>query len=64
MTYLEVAETRIRVLEEALQDLVDKLDAVEPIVAAWAMLAHVHGQRYKGPNYGEELSHAKEVLGV
>ena len=49
-------------LEQGLKDLVDKLDLVEPIVKGWAVLAHVHGQRYDGPTYGKELEHAKTLL--
>lgn len=54
---------RIADLEDALRNLVDKLDAVQPTVEAWAVLAHVHGQRYDGPNYAVELQSARELLG-
>lgn len=53
---------RITELENALQELVNKLDAVDDEIKSLSMLAWVHGHRYSGPNYGEALKHAKEIL--
>ena len=53
---------RIQTLEEALRNLIDKLDAVEPTLQGWAVLAHIHGQRYDGPTYENELRCARELL--
>ena len=52
----------VKKLENALQELVDKLDAVEGAIKSLTTLAWVHGHRYTGPNYGEALEHAKKVL--
>lgn len=52
----------VKELENALQELVDKLDAVEGEIKGLTTLAWVHGHRYSGPNYGDALQHAKEVL--
>ena len=52
----------VKKLENVLQELVDKLDAVEGAITSLTTLAWVHGHRYKGPSYGKALEHAKEVL--
>ena len=56
-------EARIAELEEALRSLVDKLDAVNAEITNLSVLAHVHGHRYTGPNDGEELKTARDLLG-
>ncbi len=53
---------RIAALETALRNLVDKLDAVAPEISKLSTLAWAHGNRYTGPNYGEELKVARKVL--
>jgi hypothetical protein len=55
----ELLETR-----QVLANLVDKLDAMHrdpQYMTAWVLLAD-HGVKYVGPNVGEELAAAKEVL--
>lgn len=52
----------VKELENALRELVDKLDAVEDEIKGLTTLAWAHGHRYKGPSYGKALEHAKEVL--
>ena len=53
---------RIAELEETLRNLIDKLDAVAPEISKLSTLAWAHGNRYTGPNYGEELKVARKVL--
>ena len=59
---VEEMQTRIAELEGALRNLVDKLDAVAGEITNLTMLAHIHGHRYTGPTYEEELCHARKVL--
>lgn len=47
---------------QALKNLVDKLEECQPYIDDTFILGYVHGGRYDGPTYGEELKAAKEIL--
>lgn len=51
-----------KTLREAAEALVDKLDTVDGELAAITMLAYVHGRRYDGPNYSEDLKALRAAL--
>ena len=56
------AADRIKALERALTDLVNKLDAIDKPVANVFVFAGAHGYHYAGPNYADELSAARAAL--
>ena len=50
-------------LKTALRDLVAKLDAIsanQQFQGVWAF-SHIHGGKYTGPNWAEELQRAREA---
>lgn len=49
-------------LKTAAANLVKALDACMPEITATAHLAWVHGQRYSGPTFNEELEALREAL--
>lgn len=53
---------KLQDLRETLRDLVDALDACEPGIEAAFMMQQIHGGRYTGPTYSDELEAAKAAL--
>jgi hypothetical protein len=57
-------DQRIEVIEKALSDLVNKLKIIHDdsrYTAVWSNY-HIHGGRYTGPTYIEELKQAEQAL--
>lgn len=54
---------RIAALEAAAGALVRKLRLVQPVIENAFVMAAVHGARYDGPNYGNELRALERALG-
>jgi len=57
-----VAEAELTRLREALSALVDKLDECKPYVDGAFTFQQLHGGRYTGPNYGDELLAARAAI--
>jgi len=49
-------------IERALEALVNKLDEVSPFISQQTEFMLIHGHKYTGPNYGEELKAARQAL--
>lgn len=52
----------VRALKVALSDLVNALDACQPGITDAFTFHHIHGGRYTGPTYNEELARARKAL--
>jgi hypothetical protein len=50
-------------LRRAASELVVKLDACKPYIDNANLMQSLHGIKYNGPTYGEELERLREVLG-
>jgi hypothetical protein len=58
----EDALYEIATISAALQNLVAKLDAIEPHVSNVCAIAQIHGVPYTGPNWADEIAAARAVL--
>lgn len=61
---IERLTERVRVLEGALRGLTNKLTVIgadSSFIGIWGFL-HVHGYKYTGPNWWEELDDARAAL--
>lgn len=49
---------------EAVRALVAALDTCKPAIDGAFTMAHIHGHRYSGPTYNEELERVRALLGT
>lgn len=49
-------------LHAAALALVEALDRCKPTLDGYAVMAHVHGERYNGPTFGTELEELRSLL--
>lgn len=59
---LDEALAREKRYRDALEALIVKLDACEPQLNGCIQISTVHGFPYTGPNYGNELEAARELM--